>query len=204
MKTLLSAAASLAIIVGAVGALAPAASADERNVIDQYGLTLAVGGGVGGFVDGTMRDMTGVAGQWEARAAFGTKFPVAIEAGYIGGAQSIDALGLDTSAILLSTGFDATIRIQPIQGDIVPYVFAGAGWRRFSVTNANTNTSDVKDRDDVAEFPMGLGVAYRTGHLLLDVRGTFRLVASSDLVPSASGSTNLHNWGASLRAGWEF
>src|SRR5688572_5726179 len=148
-------------------AFSPAANAEEAtDVISEYGLSVGVGGGVADFVGEDMRDMTGTAGAWEARIVVGTNKSIGIEAGYIGSVQSIDTLGLDSDALLLSSGADAAIRLHLLNGDFRPYIFGGAGWRRYDLTRVDTNTSSVTESDDVIEVPLGVGVMYGFDHFL--------------------------------------
>jgi len=185
------------------------ASADEGdNPLQEYGLSLTAGGGVAGFTEEAMRDTADTAGVWNVRAAFGTRFPVALEAAYLGSAQNIDAIGLDSSAVLLGTALEADARVNIIpDGAVQPYAFVGAAWRRYNLTNADVNTSSVEDQDDILEIPMGAGVAYRYQNFLGDVRGEFRATTQEDLLPESGTSDEfvpMHTWGASLRLGYEF
>jgi hypothetical protein len=177
-------------------------------VVKDYGVTLTAGGGVGGFTQKEMRDATEVSGLWDVRAAFGTKKVIGVEAAYIGSAQAIDAIGLDTNAVLLGTAVEAVARVNALpEKNINPYVFVGGAWKRYDLTNVDANTSDVSDLDNLLEIPMGLGVSYRYGNFLGDVRGEFRAAAYADLVPMSDGtneSADMHTWGATARLGYSF
>src|SRR4029453_13089264 len=124
----------------------PAGATSSRLL--PWGMSVSAGGGVTAFADDKMRDVTDTAGSWEARLTLGTRERVAVEAAYLGSAQAIDSLGLDSDAVLVSK------RPQP-------YVLAGAAWRRYEVTNASFNTSSLNNQDDVLEAPLGLGLSYR-------------------------------------------
>lgn len=193
-------------LVAGILLLPAVASAQEKpDLLTPFGMSLTVGGGVTGFTDQSMQDMTDPGGTWEARVAAGTRDYFSLEAAYVGSAQAITALGLDSSAVLLGNGVEATARINLIKGEIQPYLLAGAGWTHYQLGNADTNTSSVTEDDDVLAVPFGAGVGYRYGHLLLDARGVFRPVAYSDLVPVQGDSqTDLHSWSALLRGGFEF
>lgn len=180
---------------------------DYMDVISDYGLALTVGGGVSGFTDETMRDSTDVGATWAARAAFGTRSPVGIEAGYLGSAQAVDALGLDTDAVLLGTAIEGLARVNLLpRGEVNPYFFGGAAWRRYDVVNADTNTSDISDSDNLLEIPLGVGVSYRISSFVADVRGELRVATGEDLIRTDVGedAPGLHSWGASARIGYEF
>lgn len=176
--------------------------------MEEYGLNLTAGGGVGGFTQEEMRDTTKVGGLWDVRAAFGTRKPLGIEAAYIGSAQAIDAIGLDANAILIGNAVEALARVNVLpEDDIGPYLFVGGAWKRYDLTNVDTNTSDVSDYDNLLEIPMGIGFAYRSGNFVGDLRGEFRASAYADLVPMGDGTADsaaMHTWGASARVGYAF
>ena len=176
--------------------------------LHDYGLSLSVGGGVTGFTDSSMRDATEVGGLWDVRVGFMTNRAIGVEVAYQGGLQSIDALGLDTDAQLLSNELEALARVNFLTGRWVvqPYAFAGAAWRRYGLTNVETNTSDVNDEDDVFEIPLGIGLGFRASGFLVDLRGSFRPALDSDLVPNpdGDGSADMHAWSSTLRLGYAF
>jgi hypothetical protein len=174
-----------------------------------YGLSLSVGAGVIGFTDSTMRDTTKTGGLWDVRVGLMTNRALGLELAYEGGLQAIDALGLDTDAQLLSTEVEALARVNFLTGRwiVQPYAFAGAAWKRYSLENVETNTSDVNDSDDVLEIPLGIGLGYRVSGFLVDVRGSFRPAVDSDLLPEnnqSGDSAALHAWAATLRLGYAF
>jgi hypothetical protein len=172
------------------------------------GVGLSIGGGGFGFVDSTARDFTDVGGSWEARLSVGTRSPIALEAAYVGSAQGIDAIGLDPDAILVGNGVEGVARINLGRAEIQPFVFGGAGWRHYRVTNADFNLSNVSNRDNVLEVPLGAGLAWRTGGVFFDVRGTYRLAFFDDLISpgpaDAFSGADLDSWNATLRLGFEF
>lgn len=203
---------------------------EEEKYVDRIGLALTLGAGVSTFIDADTRDFTNPGGGWGARLSIGTRELLGLELGYSGTAQEIDALGLDNDAILVSNGLDAALRLNlgpelPVQ----PFLFGGLGWRHFNVTNADTNTSSIKEEDDVLEFPVGAGIAFKAGGAALELRTTFRPVTDSDLMggrdefndpgdvdpgdldpddiddPAARDSkSTLHSWGATLAVGFDF
>jgi hypothetical protein len=195
-----------------IGTTALAQSSDDtdpnrpKKLLLRYGMSASVGGGIVGFTDGDTTDFADVGGRWEARLAIGTRTPIGFEAAYTGGAQAIDALGLDTSAVLVGSGLEGLARLNLATRAWQPYVLAGAGWRRYDLTNADFNTSSVNDQDNVLEIPLGAGVAYRYKGLVVDLRAVFRAAIDSDLVKTPEGANNadLHTWETSVRAGFEF
>lgn len=168
------------------------------------GFTLSAGGGVIGFSEEETRDVTSTGGAYQARLGIGTRTPIAIEVAYIGSANNIDTLGLDTSTVLLGNGVEGTARINFMSGMFRPYVVGGAGWKHYSLVNDDFNTSAISDSDDVAEFPVGAGISFHYGKFLMDARGSYRFTANSDLLDALPDSPNLNNWDATLRAGVEF
>lgn len=181
---------------------------DQRSMLERLGVGITAGGGVAGFTDSELRDTTGDGGDWDVRATFGTRSLLAFEASYLGSAQTIDSLGLDDSAILVGNGIQGNLRVNAMPDFVVqPFAFGGVAWRRYDLTNADTNTSAVNDSDDVIEFPVGVGVAYRYRGLLLDARGEVRFATEEDLVPNLageSGAEKMHRYGINANIGYEF
>jgi hypothetical protein len=181
---------------------------DDDGLLSGIGIAIAAGGGTGGFVNDTLRDSTNIGGEWDVRATIGTRSPIAFEGSYIGSAQSIDALGLDNDAILVGNGLQGALRVNAtLDFPVQPFAFGGAAWRRYDLTNADTNLSDVAGSDDVLEFPVGIGVAGRWNALMVDVRGEYRFATENDLLPvSADGSdfAGMDRWGAKATVGVEF
>jgi hypothetical protein len=192
----------------------------DHSFMSGIGIALAAGGGAGGFTNNEMRDTTSVGGDWDVRATFGTRSPLALETSYIGSAQQINALGLDDSAVLVGNGVQGALRLNgTIDLPVQPFVFAGAAWRRYDLTNTNFNTSDVAGSDDVLEIPMGVGIAGHLAGLIVDLRGEFRASTMEDMVPESNGTSNdledsvgvdqdssaaMHRWGAKATIGYEF
>jgi hypothetical protein len=175
------------------------------------GFSVALGGGVTDFTDKDMRDTTGVGGSWAVRATIGTKTPVGFEGSYIGSAQSIDALGIDNDAVLLSNGLQGALRLNAAIGaPVTPFLFGGAAWRRYSLANTNVNTSAISDNDDVFEIPVGLGIGGSFLGLGFDIRGELRYAFAEDMVPEfeagrdTGGSADMHSWGVNATLGFGF
>lgn len=186
---------------------APAPYQPESAALGHMGIGLVVGGGVDGFTNGALRDTTNDGGSWDVRAIVGTRSPLALEAAYIGSAQSVSALGLDSSALLVGNGVQGDVRLNvgadmPVQ----PFVFGGVAWRRYDITNTKTNTSDLVDKDDVLELPAGIGIAIKRYGFMAEARGEVRAAMGEDLVPSrsATGSEAMHRWGVNASIGYEF
>jgi hypothetical protein len=178
----------------------------------EIGLAVSLGGGVGQFTDSALRDRTGVNGEYEARVLFGTRSPIAVEGAYVGTAGSIDAVGLDDNAVLISNGIEGLVRLNLGNRLVQPFIVGGASWVRYSIVNASVNTSDVRDRDDVFAVPVGAGIATYVGDtgFMADIRFMYRFAFGDDLVkstaPGSRGSqdASLANWNVSLRLGYAF
>jgi hypothetical protein len=202
---------------------------EQPIYVDRVGVGLTVGAGVSTFMDADTRDFTQPGAGWAARLSIGTREILGLELGYTGTAQEIDALGLDNDAVLVSNGVDAAVRLNlGAETAVQPFLFGGLGWRHYNVTNVDTNTSSINEEDDVLEFPVGAGLGFRAGGLNMELRTTFRPASDSDLIggrdridepgdlpddldpddiddPAARDSkSTLHNWSATLGAGWEF
>jgi len=187
---------------------APVAPMEEHEVwYDRLGMGFAVGGGVDDFASSAAKDTTGMGGSWNARITLGTRQYVAFEGSYIGSAQSIKALGLDTNAELVGNGAQAALRVNILRNFVVqPFLYGGAAWRHYDITNSNTNTSDVKNSDDVLEIPAGVGVSGYIGGFMADVRGEYRWATGEDLLPDVDGAghANLDRWGVTGNLGFAY
>jgi len=189
----------------------PAEEPPHEMWYQRIGVGLAVGGGGGDFVGDDLRNTTGTAGNWEVRATFGTKQYLAGEVSYIGSAQSIDAIGLSNNADLIGNGVQGALRINVVRAyPIQPFLFIGAAWRHYDLTNTNFNVSDVQDSSDVFEMPFGVGFAGYYRGFMLDVRGTYRgawgdnLIPDNDLVDQNTLLGDMDRWDATGSIGMEF
>lgn len=171
--------------------------------LDDLVISASFGGGLAGFVDSGTRSYATDGGAWEARVGFGLGV-VELETAYLGTLQSIDALGLDASAQLLGTGFEADLRVNVLETALQPYGIFGVGWMRYDLANADVNTSDVARSDNIATLPVGIGLAFRQEGLVLDVRATYRLATGSDLLAtSPTEEHGLHTWSTMFRVGFD-
>lgn len=185
--------------------------APKKSAFDRLGLSIAAGGGVEGFTGDALRRNTKDGGLWNVRATFGTRSFLAFEAQYIGSAQAVDApFGLDSNAMLVSNGVQGNLRLNFLRDrPVQPFLFAGAAWRRYDITNTARNLSDISDEDDVFEVPLGVGMAYRWRGLLLDARGEFRVASDEDLMPrfdlgGLRDQAPMNRYGVHAAIGYEF
>jgi len=189
---------------------APMAAEEERPWYETIGYGLSVGGGVDDFVGDDARATTKVGGGWDVRLTIGTKQWLAGEVSYIGSAQAIDALGLDSSAVLVGNGVQGALRANLTRNELAqPFIYAGGAWRRYDLTNESFNTSDVASKDDVFELPVGVGVAGYLSGFMADLRAEYRGVWGNDLIPAPRGNDStivgpLDRWGITGNIGAEF
>lgn len=174
------------------------------------GVGVTLGGGVTGFTDGEMRDVISnpVAFAWNLRVAVGTHIPLGIEVSYIGMAAQVITLDDEDNGFLIGTALEAVVRYNVLpHANGTPYVFGGAGWQHYSVEDEDFPLADsgIRSSDNVASFPVGVGMAYRddTGWVG-DLRGTFRMTTGSSLLIEPGGDTRLDSWDVSAAFGYEF
>ena len=176
---------------------------DDQRPMSLYtpiGMEGEVGGGVFRFTDTKAIDATGTGGAWAARLVIGTRTHVGGELAYVGAALPMNTLGVDDKAVLTSHGVEGALRFNLLTGSWQPYAIAGVGWRHFSLVNSSFNTSDVKNSDDTAEIPLGIGLAYRNSGFVVDGRAGLNPSLASALIPGAS----LTSWTVNARVGFEF
>ena len=184
----------------------PPAVDKPKGPASVVGIEATLGGGAIGFIDERSRAVAGTGGSWDARLLFGSRLPIAVEGAYVGSAQSIDALGLSTNSILLGNGLEGTLRVNLTRGRIQPYLFGGAGFTHYQLSNTSTNTSSVLAGDDVGTVPLGAGITARLGgSFIVDARGTYRATFDDDMLRATAASNNsMQSWNASARVGFEF
>ncbi|MEP6859081.1 MAG: hypothetical protein ABJE66_00575 [Deltaproteobacteria bacterium] len=183
----------------------------DPYLVSGIGVGFTVGGGLTGFTDRAMRNTVSanVGGLWDARASFGTHIPIGLDVGYIGSAANINTIDGHANGTLVGTTIEAALRYNILPHNTFnPYLFAGAGWQRYDVTNMHFAQSDtgMAPHDNVAEFPMGAGFGVRdVSGFNFDLRGTFRATTDSTLLQENNGNyAQLHSWEASGSVGYEF
>jgi len=168
---------------------------------------LFFGGGFEDFTNNSLRSMTGSGGYWSARIVGGMRQIIGVEAAYIGNARTIDALGLNGDARLISNGAEGALRlnipiVSPNQMSLVePFGFVGLGWSHYNLTNTNLNFSNVASSDDIMTLPFGGGLAFGYGSFMADARFTYRKTYYNNLV---TGGGDLDSWGAGGQIGFGF
>jgi opacity protein-like surface antigen len=185
---------------------APAPVAHKDTPPSLFGVEAMVGGGAVGFIDSAVRNTVNTGGSWEARLTFGSRLPIALEGAYVGSAQGINALGLATNATLVGNGVEGDLRLNFTNYRVQPYIFGGAGWSQYRITNSATNTSSVDATDNIGTVPLGAGITIRpTQVFLIDVRGTYRATFDEQMFDRVTNSNNaMQNWNVGGRIGFEF
>ena len=193
---------AIGVLVGAALLGGPgAARADEA------GSSIVFGAGVSEFGADGLRDITGPATMWEVRFAYVTERSLAFEAAYVGTAQSIEAAGMGQNAAVLSNGAEVNIRFNAFTDAWQPYAFIGVGWKRYQLMSVDDIFVNEEDQDDVLVLPLGAGVAYRIGRVVLDLRGSFRIAEGEDpmprmLVSEPKAARRLDTFDLAVHVGW--
>ncbi|MCA9678795.1 MAG: outer membrane beta-barrel protein [Kofleriaceae bacterium] len=212
MRTRLSTIMVAGLVAG-TGLAARDAAAEPVELWSEYGASITAGGGVEGFTAQDARDVATVNGLWGVNVAVGTREYLGIEASYLGSAAPIDSPVGNVSATLYGTTVEAVARANLMPtGALDPYVFAGAGWRRYDVSE-NFKTSDVgmNDSDNLFVVPVGVGLAYRYQGFVADARLSMHIATNQDLIlenaatdRSSTSFAAMHTWGAAANLGYEF
>jgi hypothetical protein len=187
----------------------------DDHLLSRVGVTVALGGGATGFVSKTMRDtFSTIGGTWDLRVTLGSHTPLALDISYVGSATSIGSLPSGRSGTLLGTAVEGALRFNLLpHAPWTPYVFGGVGWQRYDVirTDVTLAANGINDKDNLINFPVGLGMSYRMNGFVIDVRGTFRFTTDEDLVlktpalnPTSKDYESMRNWDASASIGYEF
>jgi len=183
---------------------------NEPGLGTGIGVSAILGGGVSGFTDKTMRSTTAdVGGLWDLRVTIGSHIPLALDVSYLGTATDIRNMPAGQSSTLIGTTAEAALRYNILPHyDWNPYVFAGAGWQHYDVTGDRPQLTGMASSDDLIEFPVGTGVAYRRSGFVADLRGTFRATTEENLVVTNPATNSnfapMHTWEASAALGYEF
>lgn len=175
------------------------------------GVGVNIGAGIGGFTDSTVNNLSSseIGGVWQFRTTIGTHTPLGLDVAYNGTAYDLQSVGSLNTGTLIGTNVEGALRWNILPHyEWNPYLFAGAGWQHYDVADNNLSRADdgIGDKDDLAVFPMGAGIAYRdTSGITGELRGTFRAAADSSFIQDAQGdNASLHTWEASAGLGYEF
>jgi hypothetical protein len=215
------------LLLGALGVFARPAAADDDEVYNfawsepglrtGIGVTVFLGGGIGGFTDSTMRDVTSnIQGLWDARVTIGSHIPIGLTISYVGTAQSLNSFDIGTSGHLIGTAVEGALQVNILPHYIVnPYIFGGLGWQRYDVTGATVTLADtgMNSSDNLLTVPMGGGFQIRQNRFVFDTRGVFRAATNNNLVlerpfvvgvSTSNSFASMHTWEVSSALGFEF
>jgi hypothetical protein len=172
----------------------------------RVGYALQAGGGFEDFTHQALRDTTGTAGTWDVRLVAGLRSLIGFEAAYVGATRQITPLGRTTTSHLLSNGGELALRLNVplIYGPVLvePFGFVGLGWSHYAIANYTSGfTADFTSKDDVMTVPVGGGIAFTDGALLLDVRASYTATYYNDMVRGGGG---LDHWGIGGHIGIAF
>lgn len=214
MKTIACLVAVIGIAGSAQGQSAPPAHREslydhtyKKGDASSMGVGFMIGGGLTNFTDAQVRNALQLGGGWEARLIFGTRAWLGLEVAYNGSVNDINSVGLSGNTKLLGTGVQTLARANLTGGSLIPYVVAGAGWRHYALVYRKFNVSAIRNDDSLVEIPMGGGIAYHVGAIMVDVRGMYNYALDTSMfTPNGEAGSNgaqLHNWGARLNLGFE-
>lgn len=177
--------------------------------LSDFGMTVAAGGGVTDFLSEGARQVTDVGGTWDIRMAFRTRRVVGFEASYVGGANVVHGLGLQTTHTkLIRNGVEAMVRLNlpRTHGDTLlePYVAGGVGWNGYRITNVETGSASVSPNGQ-STLAVPLAAGFVTGYkgFVADLRGTFRPTWGQSTLRGV-GTAALTNWDVGAMVGFEF
>lgn len=179
-------------------------SAHEAFMKSRPRITVLAGVGLEGFISSALRDLVRDGPAWNVRVAVGDREAVMFEAAYVGSRQMLR--GMESSA-LVAHGASGVFRINIVPELVFqPFFYVGAGWSRYTVTGGGAERF-VTRTDHVLEFPFGVGVSYRVGDLVLDLRAGMRPVSDPDLLPNSmpdgsEDSESMHRYGVTAQLGY--
>jgi hypothetical protein len=177
--------------------------------LSSFGMTLAAGGGLTDFTSSGAREVTDLGGAWDIRMAFRTRRLLGFEISYIGGANVVHSLGLDTTATkLIRNGVEGAMRLNApfyVKDTLLePYFAGGLGWNGYRITNVETATASVSPSgQNTLAVPIAAGFLAGYKGFVADFRGTFRPTFGQTTLRGA-GDTALTNWDVGGMIGFEF
>lgn len=181
----------------------------DPTLMTGIGVAFNVGGGIGGFTDSTVNNLSSseIGGVWQFRTTIGSHVPIGLDLAYNGTAYDLQTFsGIQTSDTLIGTNLEGALRWNILPHYMVnPYIFAGVGWQHYDLNDNTLSDQGIETTDDLAVFPMGVGVSYRDpSGVTAELRGTFRAAADSSFIQEADGdNARLDTWEASAGIGYE-
>ena len=183
-------------------ALARGAAAEEPET---RGASVSAVGGFEDFDAYGMRHASRLNGMWGVRGAVAVDPRLWIEAGYLGSACGLEAPMSGVDAILVGTTFEVLGRLTAWPGARVrPYAFFGVSWRHYDVTGADFTApvEGMHDSDELLQVPMGVGIEYHLGAIVIDARFTFRATAEESFLVEDDDYAAMDTWGLQGAVGY--
>jgi len=170
---------------------------------DRIRFSLSAGLGVTGFSEDDLRRNTDIGLAWDVRAVVGAESVLALEAAYVGSVQQADLLIADTT--LVGHGLETALRVNLSSAKTRPYLFGGLGWTNYELYFSGARVNIPAD-DDVLTVPVGAGLAFRSGRLTFDFRGTYRFAFNDELFRQQEivRGTGFDSWSFTARTGITF
>jgi hypothetical protein len=183
--------------VGGAGA-AMGAQGDETNVTvitgepreeeksANQGLSVALQGGVAGFTS-TLAPRIEPGGGWGLLVAAQPTPIVGLELSYLGASNYIDDPLAGGSSRLIRTAGQADVKFSLLPRAVEPYLFGGIGLNRATIRNNNSTTASAGYQPDTfGSVPVGGGINFHAGRLLVGARGTYDWLFSQSFAPRSS------------------
>lgn len=193
----------------------------DCNLQSGIGVQVLAGGGVNGFENSTMQNVStnSVQGIWNVKVTIGSHIPLGVDLAYTGSAGDVNGLFGPQTGTLIGTAFTGSLRWNVLpHAAFTPYVYGGVGWQNYQITNSNRTftlaDSGMNSSDNSVIFPTGLGVQWRDrSGLVIDAHGAFNWNVDAGLVLNPDGTqfanTNndflpMHTWEAGANIGFEW
>ena len=183
---------------------------DEKSWLE--GVSVILGGGVEGYT-GSLSSRVAIGPSWSVILGLRPSPVFGIELAYVGGLNSVkyDSFGMDREggADIVRHGGQANVTFALGAWQVQPFVLAGVGFTRYSVSEA---AQAVGFSSTTAGYiPVGGGVRFRVQGVTVDLRGSWQLPFSDGLFPGGTGQDTLgldtgsyRRWTATLSVGGTF
>lgn len=183
--------------VGGAGA-AMGAPGDETNVTvitgepsekeksANQGLSVALQGGVAGYTS-KLAPRIEPGGGWGLLVAAQPTPIIGLELSYLGASNYIDDPLAGGGSRIVRTAGQADIKFSLLPRAVEPYLFGGIGLNRATIRNNNPVAASAGYQPDTfGSVPVGGGVNFHAGRLLVGARGTYDWLFSQSFAPRSS------------------
>jgi hypothetical protein len=208
MKTILG---LLLVWSASAGAAEQVCRLDALDLATNRGQSVMVGGGVQNFLASRSRSVSDIGGYWDARIAVGTRTVFGVEGAYSGAAQDLHVPGFVQDQTLTRNGLEAGARINlPFQGcrwQFAPFLFGGPGWQRYGFTDSHLPSTNARahiaNSDNSFTVPVGGGLNFTYGYLMVDYRFTYRMAFGDGLLKGMNPDAGLQSWSVGVLLGFQ-